>query len=316
MASFFIGIDVCQAHLDCAWRCNGAKAAPPRRFSNTPEGIEELVTCLGSQEVSLVVLEATGGLERAVVSALLAAELAVAVVNPRQVRDFAKALGQLAKTDALDAAVLAHFAEAVRPATHFVGEEETRQLKELLTRRRQLLEMIKAEKQRLSGASDLVRSNVERSVAYLKTLLGETDDDLNLLIQNNPTSREKEQLLRSVPGVGRVTASTLLAALPELGTFTGKQIAKLVGVAPLNCDSGTRTGRRRVWGGRADVRAVLYMAALVATQKNARFRRFYQDLLQRGKCKKVALTACMRKLLVILNAILKQKQPWIEAQTS
>jgi transposase len=204
----------------------------------------------------------------------------------------------------------------VRPKAHFVGEEDTRQLKELITRRRQLLEMLKAESHRLGQSSTTIRPNIERSIGYIKTLLAETDQDLGTFIQNSPICREKEQLLRSVPGVGRVTASTLLAALPELGALNGKQIAKLVGVAPLNCDSGARTGRRSVWGGRADVRAVLYMAALVATQKNPLFRRFYQGLLERGKCKKLALTACMRKLLVILNAILKQKRPWTPCEAS
>ena len=244
------------------------------------------------------------------VGALLAAAIPVAVVNPRQVRDFAKAVGQLAKTDAIDAAILAHFAQAVKPRAHFVPEESTQYLKELTTRRRQLLEMIKAEGNRLghasSGTPSGVRPNIERSIGYLKLLLKELDDELETFIQQSPLWREKEQLLRSVPGVGRVTAATLIAALPELGTLTGKQIAKLVGVAPLNRDSGQRSGRRCVWGGRSQVRAVLYMAALVATQKNALFRQFYQGLLLRGKCKKVALTACMRKLLVILNALLKQ----------
>lgn len=316
MNALFVGIDVCKAHLDCAWRRDGAKEGSPQRFLNTPEGVEELTSFLLAQQVTLVVLEATGGLEWMLVSALLQAKVPVAVVNPRQIRDFAKALGQLAKTDTIDAAVLAHFAEAVRPKAYFVGEEDTRHLKELMTRRRQLLEMIKAESHRLATAPPTVRSNIERSLSSLKTLLGETDDDLGTFIQKSALCREKEQLLRSVPGVGRVTTFTMLAALPELGALTGKQIAKLVGVAPLNCDSGSRVGRRSVWGGRADVRAVLYMAALVATQKNPLFRQFYQGLLNRGKCKKVALTACMRKLLVILNAILKQKRPWCVAQTS
>ena len=244
------------------------------------------------------------------VGALLSSGIPVAVVNPRQVRDFAKAVGQLAKTDAIDAAILAHFAQAVRPRAHFVAEEETHYLKELTTRRRQLLEMIKAEGNRLSHASLGLRPHIERSIGSLKLLLKELDDELESFIEQSPLWREKEQLLRSVPGVGRVTASTLIAALPELGMLTGKQIAKLVGVAPLNRDSGQRSGRRCVWGGRAQVRAVLYMAALVATQKNVLFRQFYQGLLARGKCKKVALTACMRKLLIILNAMLKQKCPW------
>jgi transposase len=312
MPAIFVGIDVCKSFLDCASRSDdiGAKAAVGFRVPNNPQGLEELVHRLSQTPPVLVVLEATGGFEMPAVGALLAAKIPVAVVNPRQVRDFAKAVGQLAKTDAIDAAILAHFAHAVRPRAHFVTAEDIQSLKELTTRRRQLLEMIKAEGNRLSHASSGVRPNIERSISYLKLLLKELDGELENFIQQSPLWREKEQLLRSVPGVGRVTASTLIAALPELGTLTGKQVAKLVGVAPLNRDSGQRRGKRCVWGGRSQVRAVLYMAALVATQKNALFRQFYQGLLARGKCKKVALTACMRKLLVILNAMLKQKCAW------
>jgi len=312
MSAIFVGIDVCKSFLDCASRSDDieAKVGAGFRVPNTPQGLEELVRRLSQTPPVLVVLEATGGFEMPAVGALLAATIPVAVVNPRQVRDFAKAVGQLAKTDAIDAAILAHFAHAVRPRAHFVAEEDTQYLKELTTRRRQLLEMIKAEGNRLSHASLGLRPNLERSISHLKSLLKDLDDEMQTFIQQSPLWREKEQLLRSVPGVGRVTASTLIAALPELGTLTGKQIAKLVGVAPLNRDSGQRSGRRCVWGGRAPVRAVLYMAALVATQKNALFRQFYQGLLARGKCKKVALTACMRKLLVILHAMLKNKQVW------
>jgi transposase len=229
MTSVFVGIDVCKTHLDCAWRRDGVREQRTLRVANTSEGIEQLVASFSDERPQLVVLEATGGLEMALVGALLAATIPVAIVNPRQARDFAKALGQLAKTDTIDAGVLAHFAEAERPKAHFVGEEDTRHFKELITRRRQLLEMLKAQCHRLAQSSAAIRPNIDRSIGYIKTLLADTDKDLGTFIQNSPICREKEQLLRSVPSVGRVTASTLLAALPELGALIGKQIAKLVG---------------------------------------------------------------------------------------
>lgn len=246
----------------------------------------------------------------AAVAVLSTAGVPVAVVNPRHVRDFAKATGQLAKTDSIDAAVLAHFAEAMRPEPRAVPNEATHHLKLILTRRRQLLEMLKAEQNRLSNAPMVVHNNIKRSISYLKQLLAETDGDLATAIRTSPVWREQEHLLRSVPGVGTVTMTTLLACLPELGTLNGKQISNLVGVASLNRDSGQWRGARRVWGGRAPVRAVLSMAALVATRRNPVISDFYQQLLARGKCKNVALTACMRKLLTMLNAMVKSKQPW------
>jgi transposase len=302
----FIGIDVSKFSLDCACRPQNLLF----RVSNDETGIAELVQRLQEMTPTLVVLEATGGFEAPAVAALATAQIPLAVVNPRQVRDFAKATGQLAKTDAIDAGVLAHFAQAVRPMPHPPTDAQTQQLKQVLTRRRQLLEMLKAEQNRLPNAAPVVKPSLLKSIAYLKSLLAETDRDLHQAIRQSPVWREKEDLLRSVPGVGTVTASTLLACLPELGTLTGKQIAKLVGVAPLNQDSGRRLGGRSVWGGRAPVRAVLYMAALVATQRNTVIRSFYEKLLSRGKCKKVALTACMRKLLLILNAMLKHRTSW------
>jgi len=241
---------------------------------------------------------------------LAAAGVPVVVVNPRQVRDFAKATGRLAKTDALDAQTLAHFAEVMRPALRPLPDEQTQALAAILARRRQLVEMLTAEKNRLSAASKPVRKSLRTHIAWLERALSHTDSDLAHAIRESPVWREKEELLRSTPGVGPVMTTTLLANLPELGTLTGKQIAALAGVAPLNRDSGTMRGKRMVWGGRAQVRAVLYMAALVAARFNPIIRAFYQRLCAAGKAKKVALTACMRKLLIILNAMLKHRIPW------
>jgi transposase len=257
-------------------------------------------------------LEATGGMEIPLTSTLATAGLPVVVVNPRQVRAFAKASGHLAKTDALDAQVLAQFAEVMRPQPRPLPDAEARALAALLTRRRQLVEMLTAEKNRLLSASSPIRKRVRTHIAWLDRELARTNSDLTQAIQQSPAWREKDQLLQSVPGVGPVLTSTLLASLPELGTLTHKQIAALVGVAPLNRDSGTLRGRRTVWGGRAQVRAVLYMGAIVAARFNPVIRVFYQRLQQAGKAKKVALTACLHKLLTILNAMLKHRTPWQE----
>jgi transposase len=238
----------------------------------------------------------------------------VVVVNPRQVRDFARARGLLAKTDALDAQVLAHFAEVLRPQPRPLPDTEARALAALLTRRRQLVEMLTAEKNRLGSASASIRKSLRAHITWLERELQHTDTDLTHAIQQSPVWREKEELLRSVPGVGPVLTSTLLANLPELGTLTHKQIAALVGVAPFNRDSGTLRGKRTVWGGRAQVRAVLYMNAVVAARFNPVIRAFYHRLCRAGKAKKVALTACMRKLLVILNAMLKHRTPWHQVE--
>lgn len=234
----------------------------------------------------------------------------MAVVNPRQVRDFARATGKLAKTDAIDARVLALFAERVRPEPRRLPDEAGQALGALVTRRRQLLEMLTAEKNRLGSAARVLRKSIQRHIDWLNQELAKVDEDLGDMLRQSPLWREKDDLLRSVPGVGRVLSITLLAELPELGQLSAKQISALVGVAPLNRDSGTLRGRRSIWGGRAPVRAVLYMAALVATRYNPVIRAFYQRLLALGKAKKVALVACMRKLLIILNAILKHQTPW------
>jgi len=304
-APVFVGIDVSQAQLDIALRPAGHFTAP-----NDDAGIAKVVDQLRAVTPTVVLLEATGGLELPLVGALAAAALPVVVVNPRQVRDFAKAAGQLAKTDALDAQILAHFAEAMRPAPRPLPDEQTHALAALLTRRRQLVEMLTAEKNRLASARKLVRTSLQAHITWLERELTRTDTDLAHAIRESPVWREKDELLRSAPGVGPVLTTTLLANLPELGTLTGKQIAALVGVAPLNRDSGTLRGKRTVWGGRAQVRAVLYMGALVAARYNPVIRAFYHRLCAAGKAKKVALTACMRKLLIILNAMLKHRTPW------
>ena len=304
--SVFVGIDVSKDRLDVALRPSGDRWA----VANQESGVAALVTHLALLFPTLIVLEATGGLEAPLTGALAAAGLPVVVVNPRQVRDFAKATGKLAKTDTLDAAVLAQFGEAVRPALRPLPDAATQALSALLARRRQLIEMLTAEKNRLGSASPPVRKGIRAHITWLDRQLARTDDDLAQAIRESPVWREKDDLLRSAPGVGPVLATTLLAGLPELGTLTHKQIAALVGVAPLNRDSGTLRGRRRVWGGRAHVRAVLYMAALTATRYNPVIRAFYARLCAAGKAKKVALTACMRKLLTILNAMLKSRTPW------
>jgi transposase len=259
---------------------------------------------------ALIVLEATGGLELPLTGALAAAGLPVVVVNPRQVRDFAKATGRLAKTDALDAAVLAQFAEAVRPPLRPLPDAATQALSALLLRRRQLIAMLTAEKNRLGLAPTPVRKGITVHIRWLDGRLADLNEELAHTIRESPVWREKDDLLQSTPGVGPVLALTLVASLPELGTLTRQQIAALVGVAPLNRDSGRFRGTRRVWGGRAHVRAALYMSALVATRFNPVIRVFYQRLCAAGKIKKVALTACMRKLLTILNAMLRHQTPW------
>jgi transposase len=303
----YAGVDVSKARLDAHLRPTGEAFGVP----NDEGGIDALVAQLEEAPPALVVLEATGGFERPVAAALAASGLAVAVVNPRQARDFARATGRLAKTDSLDAEILARFAEAVRPAPRALPEAETQQFAAILARRRQIVTMLTAEKNRLGRATlKPVRKRIEAHVRWLEKELSRTDRDLDEAIKGSPTWRENEALLRSVPGVGPVLARTLLAELPELGTLDRKQLAALVGVAPLNRDSGTLRGRRTVWGGRARVRAALYMGALVATRYNPTVREFYERLIAAGKPKKVALVACMRKLLAILGAILKHRTPW------
>ena len=307
----FVGIDVSKAQLDVAVRPTGKRWVLP--YDET--GIEGLIPQIVDLEPALVLLEATGGLELPLVAALAAAALPVVVVNPRQVRDFAKATGTLAKTDTLDAGVLAHFADAVRPEVRPLKDAETQVLNSLTARRHQVMTMLVSEKNRLGTASGAVSPRavsprIEAHIAWLEQELSDLDKGLRQTLRQSPVWREKDDLLRTVPGVGPQLSLTLLVHLPELGTLDRKQIAALVGVAPYNRDSGTRRGKRAVWGGRSRVRAVLYMGALVASRHNPAIRDFYQRLLAAGKPKKVALVASMRKLLVTLNAMLKHGYPW------
>lgn len=304
--SSFVGIDVSKAQLDVAFRPSGERL----QVSNSESGIAELVARLSVTPPTLVVLEATGGYQAAVVASLAIAKVATAVVNPRQVRDFAKATGRLAKTDAIDAAVLAHFAEVIRPEPRPLVDEQTLALEALVTRRRQVVEMITAEKNRLTQSHKSLRSTIKAHINFLQRELQDIHRELDGMLRTSPLWREHEDLLRSAKGIGRVTVATLFAELPELGTLDRKRIAALVGVAPMNRDSGTHRGRRMIWGGRASVRAALYMAALVASRHNPVIRRFYERLCAAGKPKKVALTACMRKLLTIVNAMVRTKSPW------
>lgn len=305
----WIGIDVAKTHLDVAWRPDGTRS----RVSNDAAAIEALVAALAARAPTLVVLEATGRLERTLVAALVAARVPVAVVNPRQVRDFARATGRLAKTDAIDAAVLAHFAEAVRPVARPLPDAATDALAALVARRRQLVEMLVAERNRRAAArTDAVRRDVDAHVTWLTARLKDLDRDLDAALRASAVWRERDDLLASVPGVGRVTVVTLRAELPELGTLTGKQIAALVGLAPVARDSGAQRGERHIAGGRASVRHVLYMTALACVRHNPVVRAAYTRLRSSGKKPKVALVACMRKLLTILNAIARSKQPWRE----
>ena len=302
----YVGIDVAKDVLDVALRPAGERW----RVAHDAAGLAQLVARLQALAPARVVLEATGGLELELVAALAAAALPVVVVNPRQTRDFARATGRLAKTDALDAAVLAHFAEAVRPPLRPLSDAQSQTLRQLLARRRQLVGMRVAEGQRLTRAGAAVRPGIEAHIAWLEQERSELEDELRQTLQQSPVWRERDQLLRSVPGVGEQLSLTLLAELPELGRLNRRAIAALVGVAPFNRDSGRLRGTPRFWGGRARVRAMLYMGALSASRHNPVIRACYQRLLAAGKPKKVALTACMRKLLVILNAMLKHHTPW------
>ena len=302
----YVGIDVSKATLEVADRPDGTT----QQVANDEAGIRALVGELGAASPALVVLEATGGYETAVVTALAAAGVPVVVANPRQVRDFGRATGQLAKTDRIDAQLLALFAERVRPTPRPLTDEFTRALQALLTRRRQVLEMLIAEGNRLEHAPRPVQRGITQHIRWLKKQLARVDNDLDDTIENSPVWRAKDDLLQSVPGVGPRMSRTLLGDLPELGTLTRKQIAALVGVAPHARDSGTLRGRRTVWGGRATVRSALYMSALVASRFNPVIRTFYQRLRTAGKPPKVALTACMRKLLIILNAMARTNTHW------
>lgn len=310
MSEVFIGVDVSKDRLDIHIVPDGAAFSVAR----TPAGLNDLIDQIKPRTPYLIVLEATGGLEGVVIAALAGAGLPVIAVNPRQIRDFARATGKLAKTDALDAAAIARFAEAVRPEPRALLSEDAKALAELITRRRQIIEMLVAERNRRRlVAAKAVRKSIDRIVAALEKQLADLDHDISQRVRESPVWREKEDLLKSVPGVGDQTARTLIAALPELGELDRRQIAALVGVAPINRDSGKMRGKRMIAGGRADVRSALYMAALVGVQRNPVLKVYYQRLRAAGKAPKVAIVAAMRKLLTILNAMLKTKTAWAGA---
>jgi len=306
---YYVGIDVAKASLDVVVHGTGQHWS----FANSDADIAKLVARLAALPASLVVLEATGGLETAVAAALAAARLPTRIINPRQIRDHARSMGQLAKTDRLDAQAIAHYAAVVRPEPRPLPDEQAAELGGLIARRRQVIKMLTAEKNRKATAVKRVQQGIQTHIDCLNRELADINRSLSDEIRNSPLWREKDGLLRSVPGVGPTLSATLLADLPELGTLNRRRIAALVGVAPLSRDSGTMRGRRTVWGGRAHIRTVLYMATVAATRYNPAIRSFYQRLCAAGKARKVALTACMRKLLTILNAMLQHGKVWSTA---
>ena len=301
----YAGIDVSKDNLDL-----GLRPGTTQRFAYTNTGIAQLLAVVEAAQPALIVLEATGGYEHVISAELTTAGFSVSIVNPRQVRHFARATGRLAKTDRLDAEVLALFAERIQPPVRPLKAETAQALEALVLRRRQLVDMIKAESNRLRRANPAIRPSIEATTQFLRAQVKATEAEVAACIKASPVWRFKERLLRTMPGVGPVVSTTLVAQLPELGQLNSREIAKLVGVAPLACDSGQEKGRRMIWGGRARVRRVLYMGALVAVQRPGLFHDYYHGLLDRGKAKKVALVAVMRKMLVILNAMLKQEQAW------
>lgn len=306
MGKDYAGVDVSKDTLDVATYNSKKKW----RFSNNDTGTNQLVKALKETDLALVVMEATGGYETRLAYALNKAGIPCAVVNPREVRNFAKATKKLAKTDAIDARVLAHFAAVIKPEPRPLSDEQTRELEAILARRRQVIEMLTAEKNRLHTALDPVVGAIQDHIAYLQNELGHIDSNLEGRIAESPVQKEKYELLQSIPGVGPNIAATIVIELPELGQLHYKPIAALVGVAPLNCDSGTKRGKRSPWGGRPQVRTALYMAALVATRYNPVISALYIRLCAAGKAKKVALVACMHKLLTIMNAMLKHHTSW------
>jgi transposase len=310
MEQIFVGIDVAKDRLDVHLRPSDEAFSVAR----DSEGLTALLQRLRPLDPYLVVLEATGGFEQTLAAALVSQAMPLAVVNPRQIRDFARATGQLAKTDALDAKAIARFAEAIKPEPRPVPDEQARALGELVARRRQVIEMMTAERNRRRQLSSrrLIKS-VDRLLAVLQKELSELEQEVGEGIRGTPAWRERDELLRSVPGIGNVVARTLIADLPELGRLGRKQIAALVGIAPLNRDSGRMHGKRTTWGGRAKVRSALYMAALVASRRNPVLKAFYQRLISFGKPKKLALIAVMRKLLTILNAMVRDNKRWQNA---
>jgi transposase len=303
---YFVGIDVSKDTLDvCVYPTQDTFRVP-----NSPDGLDELMKRLKPIEPRLIVFEATGGYETLAVSSLAAAGLPVVVINPRQIRDFAKSIGRLAKTDVIDAGVIARFASAVRPELRPLKDSPSQELTGLVTRRRQIVGMIVAENNRLNAATRRNRRDIQAHIRWLQKRQDQIDDEIKRNIKNSPLWRTTDQILQSASGVGPATSSTLISCVPELGQLNGKKIACLIGVAPLNRDSGRFKGRRMIWGGRAQVRAVLYMSTLSAIRFNPIIRQFYQRLKEAGKCFKVAMVACMRKLLVILNAMVRNQTKW------
>lgn len=306
----YVGIDVSKAWLDVASVPDQGQG----RFPNTETGINALVQQLASQPPQLIVLEATGGYERAVLMALLDAGHPASLVNPRRVRDFAKACGKLAKTDRIDAQTLAEFGRALRPEVHERISEQQRELASLLQRRRQVVQMLTAERVRLAMMGNVVKDDIAAHIEFLKGRKERLEEELLERVEQNPAWKMKFDLCVSIPGIGQTTALTLMAELPELGQLGRKQLAALVGVAPFNRDSGKTSGRRCIWGGRAGVRNTLYMAATVAVRHNPVLKAVYQRLVGKGKPAKVALVACMRRLLIIANAVVRTGQGWRAAE--
>jgi transposase len=309
-SEIFVGIDISSLELEIGI----LPQSQTWKSSNDETGMSELVERLAGLGPALVVMEATGGLERAVHIILEEAGLAVRVVNPRQVRDFAKALGILAKTDAIDALVLAKYAQTLKPEPRSAKDKQTRELEALLKRHCQLVEMLTQEKNRLRTTPRSVRGKLEEHIAILKKYLKDVDKETRGFIKRMPIWKEKDQIIRSAPGAGPVLSVTVLSSVPEMGKLNRRKIGALIGVVPFNCDSGKFKGRRRCWGGRADVRSVLYMATLAAIRCNVIIRPFYQRLIAAGKDKKVAITACMRKFLTILNTMVRNGTKWNPVQ--
>jgi len=303
---YFVGIDVSKGSLDVAVLPDGQSWS----IANTEMEIPSLVERLKELSPTLIVLEATGGLETLIATSLGLAQLPVVIVNPRQARDFAKATGKLAKTDAIDARMLALFGQMLRPEPRPLKDEQLQEMVAIVTRRSQLVGMLTAEKNRLGSSAQAVRGDIQEHISCLEQRISETNNTLRQRIRESPLWREKDQLLRSVPGVGPVLSASLLSGLPELGTLNRKKISALVGVAPMNRDSGKHRGKRMIWGGRASLRSSLYMATLVAIRHNSVIAAFHERLIAAGKVKKVAITACMRKLLTILNSIIRNSTAW------
>lgn len=308
----YAGIDVGKERLDISIRPLGIGFS----VSVDEAGLAELIARLKEVQPKLVAMEATGGYEQAVVEALATEQMPVVVVSPRQVRRFAQAVGKPAKTDKLDAGVIAHFAQAVEPEIRPLSDERTMELRALIHRRSQLAQMLMAERVRLSISKGLVAADIRANAEWLRERIKLFDKDISGMLRGHEIWHEKDILLRTVPGVGNVLSATLLARVPELGQLSRREIAALVGVAPFSRDSGKHKGQRRIWGGRGDVRRVLYMATVAAMTHNSVIKAFYTNLIARGKKQKVAITACMRKLLTILNVIMRTGEPWRECKAT